>query len=148
MLILPIEIRDSPLKSQLRVIRIHPNGSSFTIGSIEGRCAIEYIDSTSIELQKKKYTFKCHRIGDIVCPVNAIAYHPNGNFATGGSDGATHVWDGENKKRKFTVPPFSQPISALDFNCDGTMLAMASSHTFENNQPGEPIDNNIYIKAL
>ena len=39
------------------------------------------------EAQENKYAFKCHRKGDQVFPVNAMAFHPvYGTFATGGCD--------------------------------------------------------------
>lgn len=39
------------------------------------------------EAQDNKYAFKCHRKGDQVFPVNAMAFHPvYGTFATGGCD--------------------------------------------------------------
>lgn len=45
------------------------------LSSIEGRVAVEYLD-TDPEIQKKKYAFKCHRIkeNDIehIYPVNAV----------------------------------------------------------------------------
>lgn len=41
----------------------------------------------SQEAQENKYAFKCHRKGDQVFPVNAMAFHPvYGTFATGGCD--------------------------------------------------------------
>lgn len=49
----------------------------YVLGSIEGRVAVEYLD-TNPEVQKKKYAFKCHRIkeGGIehIYPVNAIRW--------------------------------------------------------------------------
>jgi cell cycle arrest protein BUB3 len=47
----------------------------YVLSSIEGRVAVEYLD-TDAEVQKKKYAFKCHRIkeNDIeqIYPVNAV----------------------------------------------------------------------------
>lgn len=51
----------------------------YALGSIEGRIAVEFFDS-SVESQARKYAFKCHRQQvedtDMVYPVNALAYHP------------------------------------------------------------------------
>jgi cell cycle arrest protein BUB3 len=51
----------------------------YAVGSVEGRIAVEYLDS-SPEVQAQKYAFKCHRqaMGNVdhVWPVNAIAFHP------------------------------------------------------------------------
>lgn len=57
------------------------------LSSIEGRVAVEYLDP-SLEVQKKKYAFKCHRLKENgieqVYPVNAISFHSIHNtFATG-----------------------------------------------------------------
>jgi WD40 repeat protein len=61
------------------------------------------IDYFSAEEQDRKYAFKCHRATiegvHTVWPVNCIAFHPIGTFATGGCDGYVNVWDGQNKKR-------------------------------------------------
>ena len=39
-------------------------------------------------MEAKKYAFKCHRVDNVVYPVNAITFHPGfGTFATGGCDG-------------------------------------------------------------
>lgn len=49
----------------------------YVLSSIEGRVAVEYLD-TDPEIQKKKYAFKCHRIkeGGIeqIYPVNTVGY--------------------------------------------------------------------------
>ena len=59
----------------------------FVLSSIEGRVAVEYLD-TNQEVQQKRYAFKCHRVkeGSLeqVYPVNAISFHTTHNtFATG-----------------------------------------------------------------
>ena len=60
----------------------------YVLSSIEGRVAVEYLD-TQQEIQQKKYAFKCHRVkeeGGIekVFPVNAVSFHNIHNtFATG-----------------------------------------------------------------
>jgi cell cycle arrest protein BUB3 len=99
--------RESSLKYQTRCLRFFPKGDSFVLGSIEGRAAVEFLDdlqplrrqpvaepnsqvSTS---QNTKFAFKCHRINDMVYPVNAVACHPlYGTFATGGCDGTVGKW--------------------------------------------------------
>ena len=144
----PLEVRASPLKMQLRRVAMHPDGKSFVLGSTEGRCAIEYVDSGSVELQSLKYAFKCHRQGDVLYPVNAIAFHPAGTFATGGSDGAVCVWDGARKKRQLALPPLTQPVSALAFSKDGRLMAIAASRTFEESREGDPLENNIFVRFM
>lgn len=55
--------RESSLKYQTRCIRVFPNKQGYVLSSIEGRVAVEYLDSNP-EVQKRKYAFKCHRIKD------------------------------------------------------------------------------------
>lgn len=70
------------------VANFSPRLQGYVLSSIEGRVAVEYLDP-SVEVQKKKYAFKCHRLKDVVeqvYPVNAISFHSVHNtFATGTS---------------------------------------------------------------
>jgi cell cycle arrest protein BUB3 len=52
-------------------------------------------------------------------------------FATGGSDGVVCLWDGQARKRIKAYPKYPTSISALDFNCNGEYLAIASSYCYE-----------------
>jgi WD40 repeat protein len=80
-------------------------------------------------------------VGNTVYPVNSIAFHPGfGTFATGGCDGFVNIWDGKNKKRLCQLPSFPTSVASLDFNHDGTMLAVASSYTFEEGEKDHPSD--------
>lgn len=59
----------------------------YVLSSIEGRVAVEYLD-TQQEIQQKKYAFKCHRVKEEeiekVYAVNAVSFHNVHNtFATG-----------------------------------------------------------------
>ncbi|TPX57655.1 hypothetical protein PhCBS80983_g03708 [Powellomyces hirtus] len=130
-----LQPRESAMKFMTRTVRCMPNGKGFVTGSIEGRVAVEYFDPAK-ESQAKKYAFKCHRqtMDDIeqIYAVNAVAFHPKfGTFATGGSDGVLNLWDGNNRKRLRSYPQYPTGISALAFNCDGSLLAVASSYTFD-----------------
>jgi cell cycle arrest protein BUB3 len=142
--------RESSLKYQTRVIRFFPNGSAIATGSIEGRVGIEFLEELKVDSGgKKKYAFKCHRVGDTVYPVNAIAFHPKyGTFATGGCDGTVVTWDGLNKKKLVTVSKCATSIAALAFNSDGTELAIASSYTFEDGERDHPRDEILVRQVL
>uniref|UniRef100_A0A6U3TF74 Uncharacterized protein n=1 Tax=Ditylum brightwellii TaxID=49249 RepID=A0A6U3TF74_9STRA len=140
--------RESSLKYQTRTVRFFPDGKGLAMGSIEGRVAIEFLDEIGVESGKKKYAFKCHRAGDTVYPVNAIAFHPQlGTFATGGCDGTVVTWDGLNKKKLTTLPKFATSIAALAFNHNGTELAIASSYTFEEGEREHPRDE-IFVREI
>lgn len=59
---------ETPLKYQMRCLGIFRNKmtnqpTGFAQGSIEGRVAIQYVDSAS---SKDNFTFKCHRSPDLV----------------------------------------------------------------------------------
>ena len=123
--------RASSLKYQTRCIRCFPNKQGFVLSSIEGRVAVEYLD-TDQEMQKKKYAFKCHRLKqdgvEHIYPVNAISFHSTNNtFATGGSDGFVNIWDPFNKKRLCQFHRYPTDISSLSFNREGSMIAIAAS---------------------
>lgn len=140
--------RESTLKYQSRVCRFFPDGSGLAIGSVEGRVAIEFLDELGVSSKDmKKYAFKCHRSDDTVYPVNAIAFHPIGTFATGGCDGAVVTWDCLNKKKLTAFPKFPTSIAFLAFNKDGTELAIASSYTFEQGELDHPKDE-IFIRKM
>lgn len=148
----PLQQRESSLKYQTRAIATYPNHTGYALSSVEGRVAMEYFDP-SPEVQKKKYAFKCHRKKDVdgvdvVYPVNSIAFHPSfGTFATGGCDGLVSVWDGENKKRLYQFRNYPAGISSLAFNFDGSLLAIASSYTFEEGEKDHPADQ-IFIRTV
>jgi cell cycle arrest protein BUB3 len=88
--------RESTLKYQTRCVRFLQDGVGIALASIEGRVAIEYFEELDIPAEgKKAYTFKCHRDGDMVYPVNCLAFHPvHGTFATGGCDGTVGTYVG------------------------------------------------------
>jgi len=147
----PEQTRESSLMNQTRCIRCSPDNEGYALSSIEGRVAIEYFD-TSVKVQKKKYAFKCHRkqVGktQTLYPVNAIAYHIGyGTFATGGCDGMVNVWDGNNKKRICQYPAYPTSIAALSFNIRGSLLAIASSYTFEEGEKDHAPDA-IYVRSI
>ena len=124
--------RASSLKYQTRSIQCFPNKQGFVLSSIEGRVAVEFLD-TDPETQKKKYAFKCHRLKEAgvehIYPVNAISFHSShGTFATGGSDGFVNIWDPFNKKRLCQFHRYPSDIASLAFNVDGTMIAIAVSN--------------------
>jgi cell cycle arrest protein BUB3 len=134
------------------------------IGSIEGRVAIEYLSdigisppppslsttttTTTAPLNTKKYAFKCHRVNDIIYPVNDIVFHPiHGTFATGGADGTVVTWDGNNKKKISNIVKLQNSIACLAYNCNGSELAMASSYTFEEGERDHPREE-IYVREV
>jgi len=120
----------SPLKYQTRVVSCFKDANGFAVGSIEGRCAIQYVEEKD---SSSNFSFKCHRETsptnkDIsnVYSVNAISFHPeHGTFSTAGSDGTFHFWDGNAKHRLKGYPNTGAPITATAFNRQGSIFAYA-----------------------
>ncbi|MEW5317013.1 MAG: hypothetical protein WDW38_008347 [Sanguina aurantia] len=147
----PDQQRESSLKFQTRAIACYPDGHGYALGSVEGRVAMEYLDLNP-ESQSLKYAFKCHRRAeggkDIVYPVHSIVFHPvYKTFATGGGDGVVNVWDGGNKKRLFQISKYPTSVSALAFNHNGSLLAVASSYGYERGEQDHPAEA-IFIRAV
>ncbi|XP_002129118.1 mitotic checkpoint protein BUB3-like [Ciona intestinalis] len=145
--------RESSLKYQTRCIKSFPNKQGYVLSSIEGRVAVEYLDP-SVEVQKKKYAFKCHRIKENgiehIYSVHAIAFHQRySTFATGGADGYVNMWDGFNKKRLCQFHLFPAAVSSLAFSNDGSMLAVASSPLYGAElSPSSNGEDAIYIRHV
>ena len=141
----PLQHRESSLKHQTRCLKCFPDATGYALSSIEGRVSVEYFADCD---QARKYAFKCHRVGKVVYPVNAIAFHPLlGTFATGGSDGGVSLWDGAHKKRLAQLQPFPTSVAALAFNADGSKLAIASSYCFEEGEKDHPKDE-LYVHTV
>lgn len=155
----------SPLKWQTRSISCYPQGNGFAIGSIEGRCAIQYIDEA--EQNKFGFSFRCHRktptgttatsglrtsssTESQIYAVNAISFHPiYGTFSTAGSDGTFCFWDKDARQRLKTFPSVNATIPTTCFNKTGTIFAYAMSYDwsqgYQVNRPDYP--NQIKLHA-
>ncbi|KAH7061439.1 WD40-repeat-containing domain protein [Macrophomina phaseolina] len=123
----------SPLKWQTRVVSCFTDATGFAVGSIEGRCAIQYVEDKD---SSSNFSFKCHRQTDNtqrdvakVYSVNAISFHPqHGTFSTAGSDGTFHFWDKDAKHRLKGYPEVGGPITSTAFNASGSIFAYAVSY--------------------
>ncbi|KUI52483.1 Nucleoporin GLE2 [Cytospora mali] len=121
----------SPLKWQTRVVSCFTDAAGFAIGSIEGRCAIQYVEEKDAN---SNFSFKCHRDppqGNVtnVYAVNDISFHPvHGTFSTAGSDGTFHFWDKDAKHRLKGYPNVGGSITATNFNRNGNIFAYAISY--------------------
>ncbi|KIX07681.1 uncharacterized protein Z518_02335 [Rhinocladiella mackenziei CBS 650.93] len=147
----------SPLKFQTRVVSCFTDATGFAVGSIEGRCAIQYVEEKD---SSNNFSFKCHRDNPTTGPnrdvanvyaVNAISFHPvHGTFSTAGSDGTFHFWDGNAKHRLKGYPAVGAPITATAFNRQGTVFAYAVcydwSQGYQKNTPTTP--NKIMLHGV
>ncbi|KJZ79225.1 hypothetical protein HIM_01376 [Hirsutella minnesotensis 3608] len=136
----PWQQRESSLRFLTRAVACMPNDAGYATSSIEGRVAVEWFEDTD-ESQARKFAFKCHRQaapdgdGDIVYPVNALAFHAvHGTFASGGGDGTVALWDAVAKRRLKQYQKFPNNVAALCFSNDGKYLAVGVCPGFENGQ--------------
>lgn len=150
----------SPLKWQTRAISCYPQGNGFAVGSIEGRCGIQYINEQ--DQTKQGFAFKCHRkMGSNTTtstirsvsstsqayPVNAISFHPvYGTFSTAGSDGTFSFWDKDARQRLKSFPELNGSITATAFNKNGSIFAYALGYDWSQGYMGNRPDYPVQIK--
>lgn len=129
----------SPLKWQTRVVSCFTDGAGFAIGSIEGRCAIQYVEDKDAS---SNFSFKCHRDPPSgnnvnVYAVNDISFHPqHGTFSTAGSDGTFHFWDKDAKHRLKGYPAVGGSITATAFSKSGNIFGYAISYDWSKGYQG------------
>lgn len=152
----PETMFESHLKYQTRSISVFSEANGYAIGSIEGRVAIKHVDlnkqpeinqETKSMTTNEDFAFRCHRTGQEiqeVFPVNSIAFNPAyGTFCTGGGDGTWLIWDRCSKSRlKMGSFPQEQnqnkiPITALEYNLNGDLLAYAGGYDWSKGISGE-----------
>lgn len=136
----PWQQRESSLRYLTRAVSCMPDDAGYVTSSIEGRAAVEWFEDTP-EVQARKYAFKCHRHpatdfeGDLIYPVNTLAFHPvHGTFATGGGDGTVALWDAAAKRRLRLYPKVAQSVAAVAFSVDGKYMAVGICPGFEAGQ--------------
>lgn len=142
-IIKPWQQRESSLKFLTRAVACMPNDAGYATSSIEGRVAVEWFED-SAESQARKYAFKCHRQaapeeeggGDVVYPVNALAFHPvyGKTFASGGGDATVALWDAEAKRRMKQYQGFGNSIASISFSRNGKYVALGVCPGFETGQ--------------
>lgn len=138
----------SPLKWQTRAVSCFTDSAGFAIGSIEGRCAIQYVEEKD---SSSNFSFKCHRdtgaTTTSVYALNAISFHPvHGTFSTAGSDGTFHFWDKDAKHRLKGYPEVGGSIVATGFSKDGNIFAYAVSYDWSKGFGGNTQNYPIKIK--
>lgn len=84
---------------------------------------------TNLMIFSQNFTFKCHREGNNVYPVESVGFHPvHSSLITAGSDGYLHIWDKDNKHRLESSVNLGSPIPCTAFSRDGRYLAYALSY--------------------
>lgn len=145
---------NSPLKLQLTSLACFPNGGGFAAGSIEGRLSIQYADEA--EQKQKGFSFKCHRDSKTeggrtenrIYTLNAIAFHPiHSTFVTCGSDGSFSFWDKDLKHRLKSHVGFGVPITAANFNNNGSMFVYSLGYDWSKGYQFSKQDNSVAIRV-
>lgn len=119
---------DTALKDNYTCVSIFPDKAGFLLGSIEGRVTVHFINPSD---SKFTFSFKCHRDGNKVYPVQSIDFHPYyGTFSTTGSDGKINFWDKDARQRLYFINDYSDPIPHGKFNYDGSLFAYSICDDF------------------
>lgn len=121
---------DNNVKVQFKSVDCYSDASGFSIGLIEGRCAMKKINPSSYKAEND-FTFKCHRDNgsQSAYAVNCISFNAaHGTFATGGSDSSLIYWDRFAKQCLKTFTGLDGPVTAMDFKQDGSLFAYATGY--------------------
>jgi len=129
----PFKEMTSALKLQSRCIALFADATGYTLGSIEGRVAVSFLNDNDV---KKNFTYKCHRQENKAYAVNALVFHPKGQFASVGSDGTYAFWDKDSKQRIKLARAADNSISCAAFNRDGSIFAYAVSYDWSRGAEG------------
>ncbi|SAL96291.1 hypothetical protein [Absidia glauca] len=145
----PMTTIDNKSTYQLKAVRVMTDCRGIVHSSAKGRIDVNFFGENG---KGQNYTFTSNKIKENgvsqVFPVNSISFHPVfGTFAVGGSSGDVSIWDGVNRRRVRQFSKYSEQVSNVAFNCDGTQLAIASSYTYdEGDRPYAP--DCLYIRKL
>ncbi|KAL4383303.1 hypothetical protein GQ457_15G004740 [Hibiscus cannabinus] len=146
-----VESNESCMDVPIRCVSSIPYSKGYAVGSIDGLVKLKL--SYPSGLNKMGYMFRCHpksRDGrNHMVPVNDIAFNPNnsGAFVTGDNAGYVSAWDAKSRRRLFELPRCSNSIASLAFNHEGQILAVASSHIYqEATEIGKPPQ--IFVHTL
>ncbi|CAM8942899.1 unnamed protein product [Rhodiola kirilowii] len=147
----PIQFKESCKEFQIKCVRSFSDSKGFAAGSIDGRVALEIIQPSL--LLDKGYAFRCYPKSKdgkkYLCAVNDITFRPGviGTFVTGSSDGYVIGWNAQAKKRQFELPRHPNSVAGLSYNYSGQLLAVASSHTYQEAKEREE-EPQIFVHAM
>ncbi|CAD5209854.1 unnamed protein product [Bursaphelenchus xylophilus] len=150
---------ESPLKHQSRCVSIFKNKmnnqpAGFALGSIEGRVAIQTIESSNA---KDNFTFKCHRSPDLVngfqeiYPINDVCFHPiHYTLATVGGDGRFMLWDKDARTKLKNSEQMPKQITKCHVHHGGNVMAYATGYDWSKGHEGNigPTNAKIYLHAV
>eukprot|EP00918_Siedleckia_nematoides_P034361 GHVU01074713.1.p1 GENE.GHVU01074713.1~~GHVU01074713.1.p1 ORF type:complete len:360 (-),score=15.77 GHVU01074713.1:1443-2522(-) len=142
----------SRLRQQGRCACLVPERNLFILGTTEGRCCVQPLDSSSTGS-----SFKSHRVEkttpgapiNAVFPVNCVGQVPQSQSTlmfSAGSDGALKLWD-LNQTKLFKQPvQGATPIVDAQFHNSGSLLAFAVSYDWHHMcEPQTREEINVYV---
>lgn len=136
----PITDIESPLKYPTRSVATFALPEGFSLGSVEGRIQMLYLNLdapsvASLQVSAKCFAYKYHRDvppaasqPTIVHSVNCLSTYQGDVFITGGSDGLVTFWHKGNRTRLGELQRHPSPIIATSFSPDGKLLAYAAGY--------------------
>ncbi|MBA0718203.1 hypothetical protein Golax_005962, partial [Gossypium laxum] len=92
----------------IRCVSSIPYLKGYAVGSVDGRVKLEI-----------SYPSSSNNIGI------------SGAFVTGDNVGYVTAWDAKSRRRLFELPDCANSIASLTYNNEGQILAVASSHTYQ-----------------
>ncbi|OIW02160.1 hypothetical protein TanjilG_02384 [Lupinus angustifolius] len=133
----PIQSKEPYNGTQLRCVSSIPYAKGFAVGSVDGRVALQISYSSSsndigccaVVPNQGGYIFRCHPKSKDAkhhfASVNDIAFSPLDN------EGHVIMWDAGSRKRLAELPTYPNSIASMSYNHVGQLLAVASSHTYQ-----------------
>ncbi|PIN07756.1 Mitotic spindle checkpoint protein BUB3, WD repeat superfamily [Handroanthus impetiginosus] len=119
----------------IKCVRSNLDLEGFAVGSVDGKVVLDYLAQSSSK--NEGYAFRCHpkdKNGKRhLVAVNDIAFSPSicGVLVTGDNEGHASIWDVLSRKRLLELPRYPNSVASLAYNHDGQLLAVASSHTYQ-----------------
>ncbi|XP_020218863.1 mitotic checkpoint protein BUB3.3 [Cajanus cajan] len=131
----PVQSKEALNGPHLSCVSSIPDAEGFAVGSVDGRVSLQIsYPSSSNDI---RYIFRCHPKSKdgrhYLVSVNDIAFSPlvSGAFATGDNEGYVTIWDAGSRKRLVEFPRHPNSVASLSYNHEGQLLAVASSHSYQ-----------------
>ncbi|CAI0420325.1 unnamed protein product [Linum tenue] len=131
----PASLTNSCFDVRIRSLCSVPYCRGYAAGSVDGTVALEISNPTTSEVTR--YAFRCHpKSADgkkHLAAITDVQFNPSifGAFVTGDNRGNLLAWDAQSKRRLFEFPQYPTGVASLAYNCNGQLLAVASSHTYQ-----------------
>ncbi|KAM0951417.1 putative transcription factor WD40-like family [Dioscorea sansibarensis] len=101
----PVQSKDCSMDYQIQCVRSFSDLQGFGVGSIDGRVALKFLDQSKSGAKGLD------------------------TFVTGDNEGYAIIWDAQSRKKLYEG--YSNSVACLSYNHNGQLLAVASSHTYQ-----------------